>query len=310
MLGVNMADLEKNISLAHKMFAGDKVKMFSHVYTFTTETIADYINFFDYKDKKLLTLGSSGDQVLNAYYKGARDITLLDINPFAEYYLYLKVAAILTLNYEEFKEFFIKKNIFFKDKMLFCDKYFNRIKYILKSLNYESYMFFEEILKKYTPKQIKRYFLNDDLNDKYSITCYNNYLKSEEDYNKLKKIIGDIYIKYINQDILVGDIEGKYDNIFLSNLCTYIGLDKLKELVAKLDKNNLNNNGSILLAYLWNIDFYETINVEDWIEAYKMPVFKDKLKEYITEHHRARSVYNYIHRSPYGEDLVMIYRKK
>ena len=105
-------------------------------------------------------------------------------------------------------------------------------------------------------------------------------------------------------------IEGNYDNIFLSNLCTYIGLDKLKELVINLDKNNLNQDGSILLAYLWNIDFYETIYGSNWIEAYKMPIFREKFKEYITEYHQVRSVYNYMHKSSYGEDLVMIYRKK
>ena len=171
-------------------------------------------------------------------------------------------------------------------------------------------MFFDEVLKRYNSDQIKRYLLNDDNNTKYSITCFNNYLKNEENYNRLKKIIGDIYIKFINKNILTDNIEGMYDNIFLSNLCTYVELDKLKKLVMNLDKNNLNKDGSILFAYLWNIDFCNKIYGEDWIEAYKMPIFREKFKEYITEYHPVKSVYNYMHKTPDKEDLVMIYRKK
>ena len=74
--------------------------------TFTTENINGYINYFDLKNKSLLTVGSSGNQLLNAYFYGTRDITLFDINPYAKYYAYMKVAAILTLNYDEFQCFF------------------------------------------------------------------------------------------------------------------------------------------------------------------------------------------------------------
>ena len=61
---------------------------------------------FDLKDKSLLTVGSSGDQVINASLKNCKDITVLDINPFTKYYFNLKKAAILTLKYEEFCKFF------------------------------------------------------------------------------------------------------------------------------------------------------------------------------------------------------------
>ena len=44
------------------------------------EKITDY---FD--NRRLLTVGSSGDQLLNAFYNGARDITLFDINEYAKY---------------------------------------------------------------------------------------------------------------------------------------------------------------------------------------------------------------------------------
>lgn len=84
------------------------IKDYSKIYTFTTENISGYINYFDFNNKSLLTVGSSGDQILNSFYNGARDITLFDINEYAKYYTYLKISAILSLSYKEFKLFFFK----------------------------------------------------------------------------------------------------------------------------------------------------------------------------------------------------------
>ena len=47
---------------------------FEEIYPFTTENIAGYIDYFDLQDKSLLTVGSSGDQIINAAFKGAKDI--------------------------------------------------------------------------------------------------------------------------------------------------------------------------------------------------------------------------------------------
>ena len=78
---------------------------FRAVYPFTTENISGYIDEFDLKDKSLLTVGSSSDQVINAAFKGCRDITVLDKSVFAKEYFYLKKAAILKLNQEELFKF-------------------------------------------------------------------------------------------------------------------------------------------------------------------------------------------------------------
>ena len=61
------------------------------------------MKYFDFQNKSLLTIGSSGDQILNSFYYGARDITLFDINEYSKYYIYLKIAAIISLNYKEFQ---------------------------------------------------------------------------------------------------------------------------------------------------------------------------------------------------------------
>lgn len=72
---------------------------FNKIYPGTTENIKGYIDFFDLKNKSLLTVGSSSDQVLNACFNGCYDITLIDINPFTKEFFHLKKAAIERLDY-------------------------------------------------------------------------------------------------------------------------------------------------------------------------------------------------------------------
>lgn len=79
--------------------------MLQSIYPFTTENISGYIDNFNLKDKSLLTVGSSGDQVINAILKGCKDTTLLDINPYTKLYYYLKAASIITLNLDGFMRF-------------------------------------------------------------------------------------------------------------------------------------------------------------------------------------------------------------
>lgn len=47
------------------IFVDDFAKDFQILYPFTTENISGYINNFDLSNKTLLTVGSSGDQIIN-----------------------------------------------------------------------------------------------------------------------------------------------------------------------------------------------------------------------------------------------------
>ena len=101
-----MKEIAAKIRLAHNQCRFTYFDLyFDKIYNFTTENIDGYIDKFDLKDKSLLTVGSSSDQVLNAFYCGCKDITLMDINPYIKEYFYLKKAAIITLDYEDFFKF-------------------------------------------------------------------------------------------------------------------------------------------------------------------------------------------------------------
>ena len=45
-------------------------EIFQEVYPFTTEVISGYFNELDFKDKSVMTLGSSSDQAFNALLLG------------------------------------------------------------------------------------------------------------------------------------------------------------------------------------------------------------------------------------------------
>ena len=288
------------------------ISEFSKIYPFTTENIAGYIDYFDFDDKSLLTVGSSGDQILNAFYNGARDITLFDINEYAKYYVYLKIAAILSLSYKEFKAFFFRHGLtpFVRNHHMFSPELYEKIKGNLRLLDYESFLFFDELFSLYEPTKIRERMFDDDEDRNVVIKGMNKYLKDEESYNKLQAIIRKISFRYINGNIFEEDVNGKFDNIFLSNLCTIANLEQLKSLLQKLDRNNLNSGGSIQLGYLWNASFDSEEYKADWKEIYKMPIAKDYLKDFITEAHQIPGPRDILWDDPTKKDLVLIYRKK
>ena len=285
---------------------------FSRIYSFTTENVAGYIDYFDFDNKSLLTVGSSGDQILNAFYNGARDITLFDINEYAKYYVYLKIAAILSLSYQEFILFFFKYDVspFKENKYMFSKEIFSKIKDNLRIFDYESYLFFDELISLYDGKIIRDRLFDDDEDRKIVIKGINKYLKDEESYNKLKSIIKKINFKYIYGNIFEDNINSKFDNIFLSNLCSITNLENLKKLLQKLNKNNLNCEGSILLGYLWNTSYNNDSYKDDWKEIYKMPIVKEYLKEYITESYDIAGPRDILHGDSLKSDLILVYRKK
>lgn len=286
---------------------------FSSIYTFTTENVNGYMKYFDFQNKSLLTVGSSDDQILNAFYYGARDITLFDVNPFAKYYIYLKICAILSLDYNEFQVFFFQHGYDidegYYNKNRFNKELYNKIKSTLRLFDYESFLFFDELFNLYRPSKISDRLLDDDECRNKVIRGFNIYLKNENNYNKLKNKLKSICFKYINGDIFKDEIIGKYDNIFLSNLCTWYKVEELKSLVEKMD-NNLNKDGKMLFAYIYNTLYNTKKYNKNWQKIYDMENTKKVFKNYISEHHNIINGRSFIWEDENKKDLVLIYRKK
>ena len=77
----------------------------------TSENLGSYLKKIPLENKSVLTIDSSGDDLLNSVFFGANDLTLCNINPYAKNYLYLKIAALISLDFQEYCWFFLKKNM-------------------------------------------------------------------------------------------------------------------------------------------------------------------------------------------------------
>ena len=257
-----------------------KVKFFS-VYPFTTENISAYIDMFDLKDKSLLTVGSSGDQVLNAILMGCKDIVLFDICPFAKEYFYLKRAAIMAMNRDEYLNFFCYKNypkLFINNRKAFLDSSFYGLLTYLEEIEPEACYFWCELLKNDKGIHLRKSLFSTDEYEGSLLKIMNRYLESDRAYNLLRENLAGANVKFIYDNIFNIDEMTNYDNIFLSNIAAYYKLEEFKYLFDKCT-NLLNDNGKMLVSYLYDTDLdSEYTPGED--EIYNLPkVFEMLAKE-------------------------------
>ncbi|MBQ2947284.1 MAG: DUF3419 family protein [Bacilli bacterium] len=284
---------------------------FFWIYPFTTENISGYIDLFDLKYKSLLTVGSSGDQAINAILKDCKDITVLDVNPFTKYYFDLKKAALLTLNYEEFCRFFCyidyPKVFKYNDDAFNYDSY-KKLKSLLNEIDDESYLFWDtlfDVCKEHIVR--KKLFANDE--ERVSvIKGMNIYLKDESNFNETKIKIKSISPKFIKGDIFKLKLEKTYDNIWLSNIGCYYSLEDTRKLVEKLD-NNLNINGKMLMCYLYQTKS-DTKYMEGWDPIYNLDETFKVLGNFITFFETFLGVQGLKFEEEKMKDSTLIYQKK
>ena len=284
---------------------------FEEIYPFTTENIAGYIDYFDLQDKSLLTVGSSGDQIINAAFKRAKDITLLDINPYAKYYYYLKAAGILELNLTDFNEFFRYNDypkVFKYNKKVFDKASYKKLKSTLKSLDNDSYLFWDELFDMYQPDHIRFSLFSNDEYGTSVLGKSNLYLQSENTYDETKTKLKELRPEFINEDIFKSNLTKNYDNIWLSNIACYLYQDKIKGMTDKF-ADKLAVDGKLLISYLYSIDM-NTEYDDDWSPIYDLKNDLELLKEYSPIFHFFKGVNGIKHNDDDIKDSVLIYQKK
>jgi len=298
--------------IAKKMCEGYYVKeTFYSIYPFTTENISGYINNFNLNNKSLLTLGSSGDQVINASIIGCKDISVLDICPFSKYYFYLKKASILSLTYQEFLYFFCYRDFpktFVNNNEAFNKKTFLKLKETLKALDNESFVFWNNLYDLFSPITVRKELFSYD---EYKIKILSNlnlYLNNESSFYECKNKLKNINPKFITGDIRNVKLNRDYDNIWLSNLGLYLGTKDLKKLVDKLF-NNLDNEGKMLICYLYNT-IRTTKYIEGWEEIYNLDEVFKIFKFYSPKLNSFIGVDGILHEWKKSKDSVLVYNRK
>lgn len=280
------------------------------IYCFTTENISGYIDEFNLNNKSLLTVGSSGDQVLNAILRGCDDVTLLDLNPYAIYYLYLKVAAILSLTKEEYCEFFWPpKSLFAYNKKFLDSGQLYKVIETLKVVNYDAYLFWSSLLEYVHKELIKKNLFFSEKNTQKAIEDINPYLYSNSVYKMLKSRVENASIKFINGNVLAENNLDNYDNIWLSNICCYLSFGEIKKLVDMM-VGHLNVSGKLLISYLYDF-MYDTPDCDERLSIYNL----SKTYEILSEYKEGLELISFagvtgIHIKTNDQDGALIYTRK
>lgn len=224
------------------------------LYTNATEDMATYHKAFK-KNESVLTIGASGEQVVNAINSGAKVIDVYDSNRLCRYALHLRLAAIQALTLDEFFEFyktfspflFVKISDYLPEEQLM---YWGTIYSMFGEKSLDGGRAIEKLLFTY-----KR--LDEDL-----VRKINPYL-NPENYNKLKSTINSVTINYLDSDLygLPKHIAGKqYDVINLSNIYEYLNYShdvrfkharKYHNFVMNELMPRLNQDGTIMVSYLY-----------------------------------------------------------
>ena len=218
------------------------------LYSSTTENFAEYSKYLG-DCKSVLTVGGSGDHVLNALAMGAESVSAFDINILAYFGLELKLAAIKTLTIGEYFVFFEKfpYNLFEKMLPVMSDNvrtyWYTIFNYAKENIYPDLFAYIpvqREILKKINLFSDKKVF---------------NFLKERTKNFEVDFYAYDIY------DLPTHIANKKFDMINLSNIYEYLnsnfkvsvdGALKYHDFVMSLVDKNLNDKGTILVSYLYN----------------------------------------------------------
>ena len=215
----------------------------SVIYKSSNERLSNISKYLK-NNKKILTVISSGDQIINSILEGIVNIDAFDISTFPKYFLFLKLAAIKRLNREEYIDFFFETPT---TEEIYDDLY----DVIRQDLSKENKEFWDSLFNYFDWYDIYNSTLfSSEFMSKKTIIEENVYLK-EENYNKLKSMIDSVNINTYTGNILnLNNLYSKeYDIIYLSNIINYVDKIEYKKL---LDKFNLSEKG-IILTYFYEI---------------------------------------------------------
>ena len=252
---------EKKQKLDLKEIDVNNFNKLSKIYSFTTENIAGYFEYLDFKNKNVLTVSASGDHIINAFYEGAQKVYAFDINYLALIFTHLKLVALEQLEYEEFLQFFMinEKNDIDKNKSALDYKiYIDKLrKFLSKNVaNYWDTMY--ENFRNNGYELRNSYIFNNKYDNNNIKINSNIYLKNKFNYNRAKEIV---LINSNYKDINILNLPNviSCDIVLMSNISDYIKnvynieTNYLEEYIKDIIKNFKNKENKIVCAYIYNI---------------------------------------------------------
>lgn len=249
---------EKMMDLEIKFFYPDVYlhegnRTLDKAFAISNEQLPEIFEPLNLFGKKVVTVGASGDQALNAILQGCNDVTVVDGNSFTEPYMEYKIALIKMVDFETFKRMFIKEEMF--DWRVYA-----KLSHLLTP---QTRQFWDSIMLEVAqnPQEgeitqrsiIKRmFFVNEQ--DKHS-----KFYTSEDVYNKLQARLktNDVNIKYLEAEFkkFPTVLKDKYDLIFLSNIYFFYQekTEEFKQIVKTLYDKKLIASGKMVVNYEFNV---------------------------------------------------------
>lgn len=220
-------------------------------YLSSNEYLSDYMADMDLKNKKVATVGSSGDQFFQSLLQGSRDITIIDANPYTKLFVEYKKAFFMNLDFETAINKITKMQIFD------CATYAK----ISHDISPYSRIFWDKLMiaqEEYVPGENKfsMYTIAEKiLHPELMFLC--DFYSDKETYLKLQQILNEkeFSIKYLIADFndFSKVLNNKFDLIMLSNIYRYHSkgeeLIKFEKSLNELFSKNLNEGGVIQVQY-------------------------------------------------------------
>lgn len=250
-------------SIAHKS-GFDEGLSCGPLYLFATEDMRTYYKEFDHPET-FLTIGASGDQLLNAILLGAKRIDVFDSNPLSKRGCALKIEAFKSLTKKDFMKYYRR----------FSAGIFNRFS---SNLSEQDSIFWNSLYDIKDGEDIARDLFVYKRLEPELIKKINPYL-DDENYEKLKSMIDGVEINYIDAPLysLPSFLGNRlYDGITLSNIYEYLvfgenvnekEVNVFYEFIMGEIYSRLTKGGKAMIAYLYAFN--------DDIKAYVDKLFEE-----------------------------------
>lgn len=210
------------------------------VYPCTNEQLDAVFSVCDFKDKNVLSVLASSDQIFSSYYLGASNVDTFDINIFTKYYYYLRFWSLM---YTDIDVPSISKD---------------NLKKILETVSCSSLEedgalnFWKTVTKRLDDNLIKKMFWpNTTVNRK---TTYGDDLEGMRKI--MRNVSGPNFTKCNFFDLV--SLDKEYDIVVMSNILDYA--DSIKKLVFCRDNlfELLKDDGKIICSYVVQRDRSKT----------------------------------------------------
>ena len=218
----------------------NKINRNMYIYDQTNEDLATLFSIYNFKDKDVLCVLASSDQLLSCYYQGARSVDTFDKVYLSFFYYYLR-----RWNLENNNSIYPDSNLYYDgDK-----KIYEMIKSVVP-INKEEYnaklfwlLYLENNGYKLSPSLCERAIASFD----------KPFANNQQDIDILKKRLSEnIFFKWMDLFHPTGNVKKKYDVLILSNMLEYA--KNIKQLINARDniESFLKDDGIAICSYKRN----------------------------------------------------------